>query len=197
MDYASAGATWDARSMYCAWIPTKEPPPMDVAWIGPEMQNVAKDVKQVTTWFRETVDIPASRAIRKATLTMAAEGRFTCLINGAKVAASDQCLEIQVVDVTSGVKHGLNVLAVEALLPTVERWEYGNRGGIIGALRIEYAEGNPMTILTGRQWKHSTQMEPGWDKAGFADKAWPQAQTWPWKGTGIAPWNLFDRLTDP
>jgi len=194
VDYASAGATWDATSSYCTWIPTKELPPMEVSWIGPDMQKVAKDVKEVTTWFRAAVDIPASRAIRKATLTMAAEGRFTCLLNGSKVAGSDQFLDIQMVDVTTDLTPGLNVLAVEAVLPTEERWEWGNRGGIIGALRIDYAEGNPVTILTDMQWRYAYHVELDWGNAEFDDKTWRQVQTWSWKGTGIAPWNLFDQV---
>jgi DUF1680 family protein len=193
VDYASAGATWDAASAYCTWMPTAKPPPMEVSWIGPDMQKAAKCAGEVATWIRGTVDIPASRGIRKATLMMAAEGRFTCKIDGAKVAETDRSLEIQVVDVTSHLNPGCHVLAVEAVLPADIRWSYGNRGGIIGALRIEYFGGAAATILTGKQWKYANQAEPGWEKATFDDKTWLEVETWPWKGTGIAPWNLFDR----
>jgi DUF1680 family protein len=193
VDFASAGATWDAKSEYCTWLPTREPPPLHLSWIGPDMKDVPEGAREVRVWFRGKMDVPANRTIAKVTLAMAAEGCFTCLLNGRRVARCGECLDIQVADVTSDLKPGGNLVAVEAVLPAHVRWDR-NRGGIVGAVRVEYTEGAPQTLLTDMNWKVATQEEDGWIRNDFNDATWPGAQTWSWKGTGISPWNLFDRV---
>jgi hypothetical protein len=152
---------------------------------------IVTEVREVRVWFRGKMDVPANRTIAKVTLAMAAEGCFTCLLNGRRVARCGECLDIQVADVTSDLKPGGNLVAVEAVLPAHVSWDR-NRGGIVGAVRIEYTEGAPQTLLTDMNWKVATQEEDGWVRNDFNDATWPGAQTWSWKGTGISPWNLFD-----
>ena len=147
----------------------------------------------MTALFRGTVEIPPGRKIVKATLMMAAEGRFICRVNGSKAAESSEFLTVQITDVTADLKPGGNVLAVESVLPTRERWSNGNRAGVVGAVRIEYAEGAPQTALTDGNWKVAQRKEEGWQRTGFNDASWKSVQTWSWKGTGVSPWSLFDR----
>jgi hypothetical protein len=75
-----------------------------------------------------------------------------------------------------------------------ERWSFGNRGGVVGAVRIEYAEDAPQTVLTDGHWKVADRKEDGWERKDIDEASWKNVQTWFWKGTGIAPWNLFDKV---
>ena len=197
MDFASAGGTWDGRSEYCTWLPTCEPPPMGLSWIGTNARQTPKGARELKAWLRRTVEIPAGRKIVKATLLMAAEGRFVCLVNGRKAAQGGQSPAVQTADVTADLKAGVNVLAVEADLSQIQRWAGGipaPRAGVIGAMRIEFAADAPQVALTDGRWQVSERKEEGWERADFDAASWNRVSTWPWQGTGIAPWNLFDSL---
>ena len=58
------------------------------------------------------------------------------------------------------LKVGENVIAVRA-----EQTRPGRAPAVIGALRVEFSSGEPLTVQTGADWHAGAQVPPDWEKS--------------------------------
>jgi alpha-L-rhamnosidase len=85
-------------------------------------------------------------------------------------------------DVTPMLQSGANVVAVAA-----ENVGPGSSAaGLIGTLRVEFAEGEPLLILTDAQWRSSTPESAGWERPAYNDASWVGAKVL--GALGMGPW---------
>ena len=132
-------------------------------------------------FFRASFDIPQASRVVKAVCVMAADHEFELFINGVHAGKGDNVRLPEIIEVASLIKPGRNVIAVRA------QNEGANKpAGLIGAIRVEFAKGPPLTFSTGSQWKSDETAASDWEKAGFNDSAWPAAKEL--GAFGMKPW---------
>ena len=75
-----------------------------------------------------------------------------------------------------------------------------NPAGLIAGLRIEFTNGDPVSLSSGEGWRVAAAQAPGWDAAGFDDSAWATSQDLgpramaPWRTGQNKPINPAKRL---
>lgn len=145
-----------------------------------------------TRYFRRTVSLPAGRAIRKATLLATADDAFRAFLNGRSVGSGHGWAQVKEWDVTALLRQGENVLAMAATNAesrTVPPEK--NPAGLVGLLRVEFENGEPLLVPTDAQWRAGDAELAGWERAGFDDSRWPAARR---AGAfGVAPWGSIGR----
>ena len=121
-------------------------------------------------------DNPVSDAL----IYLVGSGNSTLYINGQPVGSAKGIENPISVDVTQSLHSGANILAVAVSAS-------GNApSGLIGALEMELARGEPVAIYTDQQWRVSPDNVPDWNKPEFNDSAWGPAKVLgPY---GMAPW---------
>jgi len=132
-------------------------------------------------FFRETFTIPADRAIKRAILVAGADSRADVFCNGTAIATGAGTALPAVQDVTPLVHAGENAVAIRAAHTAA-----GRPAGLIAAVRVEFASGEPLLIQTGGHWRATAKPEPGWEKPAYLDSAWPPAKEL--GNYGMAPW---------
>jgi len=132
-------------------------------------------------YFRAALAIPAGRRVTRALLIAGADNSADIFLNGELVAGASNAVMPAAKDVTALIHSGDNLVAVHASHSGANR-----PAGLIGAVRVEFASGQPLVIQTGNQWRAADKVEAGWEKAGYLDAAWQPSKE---LGTyGIAPW---------
>ncbi len=123
--------------------------------------------------FRRTISIPQGRVIRKATCQLTADNSFELSINGKSVGTGSNFTQLGVFDIASNLRTGNNIISVAA----GNVGDAPNPAGLIGMIRIEFAQGAPMVILTDKSWQVAER---------------PNAQAWATAQElglyGIGPW---------
>ena len=143
-----------------------------------------------TRYFRKAVELPANRRIREAKFRLAADNECILYVNGDEAGRSPSWKPPVNADVAAKLRPGANTLAVAATNGSTSP----NPAGLIGRLLISFEEGEPMVIPIDTSWKSSNREEPGWNRAGFGDSAWPEALKVAEYGQG--PWgSATDGLT--
>ena len=121
-------------------------------------------------FFRASFSVPAGRKITRALCILGADTQFELFLNGQRIGRGDQVQMPEVFDVAGQLRPGDNLLAVRAV-----NARKGRPAGLIGALRVEFAEGQPLLVHTSREWRASDD-----------DSKWTAAQELGAYGT--APW---------
>ena len=157
-------------------------------WIWFPEGNPAESAPIGTRYFRQTFTLPADRKITKATAQMSADSSFECYVNGRKSGHREDVTAPARFDLTKYLQAGTNTLAVAAKNagPTPKA------AGFIAAIKVEFAEGDPLMIFTDAQWKCGRASMEGWERAGFDDAKWPSAKAL--GAFGMKPWekNMTD-----
>lgn len=149
-------------------------------WLEP---GAATGAPPEPRYFRRILTIPPGRQIRQAICHMTADDAFTLFVNGQEAGKSEGHANVVSVDVTARLRLGANVLAVAAVnKPGPPQ----NPAGLIGVLRVEFMEGDPLAVVTDGQWHASAANGAGWEKPKFDDSHWPAAAVLGAYGT--APW---------
>jgi alpha-L-rhamnosidase len=155
-------------------------------WIWLAEGNPAASAPVATRWFRKTFEIPGRRTVRRATLLVTADNDFAASVNGKKAAGGASFAQLFEADVAALLVPGRNALAVAAR----NLGDAPNPAGLIGLLRIEFAEGDPLVVATDASWRASAAEAAGWDGPGFDDAGWSPAKelgpdgTKPWPTVG-------------
>ena len=126
--------------------------------------------------------LPADRAVKRATLFFTADNSGEFFINGQKAGGASDFHAAARFDVTGLLQRGKNLLAASVHNDGSEP----NPAGLIGLLRIEFAEGEPLVVVTDSSWKSASKEAAGWKDAGFDDAGWVAAQKL--GPAGMAPW---------
>jgi alpha-L-rhamnosidase len=136
-------------------------------------------------YFRRAFQLSANRAIRSAICRISADNNFTLFVNGTSVGQGADFTSVTEIDLAAHLRPGYNVLAVEA----GNTGDRENPAGLIASLRIEWAEGDPLTIVTDAKWKAFQEKSEYWAQPDFSDDAWPSAKEL--GEYGCSPWSYL------
>jgi alpha-L-rhamnosidase len=152
-------------------------------WIWYPEGDPATSAPAEARFFRRRFSIPANRRVTKVTAIMTADDGFTLFINGERVSQSEGHPNAVETEVTDRLRPGPNTLSVAAYnKPGPPQ----NPAGLIGVLRVEFENGEPLVVATDAQWRCAKTEADGWRSAEFDDSQWPQAK--PLGPYGMAPW---------
>jgi alpha-L-rhamnosidase len=163
-------ADWGAR-----WIGLKPEAPGaarlvtgDLKWVWFPEGNPAASAPKGERYFRDTVDLPRDRALKRAEFYLTADNRFTLWVNGRRCGEGQSWNQFERVDVKEHVVPGTNTLAVRAA-------NEDGPAGLIGQLVVEFESGEPLAASIDKSWRTSNQKENDWQNPGFNDKDWAAA----------------------
>lgn len=159
-------------------------------WIWFDEGNPAEQAPVATRYFRRVVEIPAGRQVTKATLRITADDFCQIFFNGRDVGTRTGHTSAKEVALTHRIEPGKNVLAVAA----ENRGNKPNPAALIAWLSIEFAEGDPLVLVTDEQWKSAREEQPGWRDRDFDDAAWTTAKKI--GPVGMAPWGQVQCAED-
>ncbi|HEY8482920.1 MAG TPA: family 78 glycoside hydrolase catalytic domain [Spirillospora sp.] len=152
-------------------------------WIWYPEGDPAAEAPAGTRYFRGTFDLAS--VPQGARLVMTADDGFTVWVNGAEAGSRDPDPAAEnwrrpiVVDVTSKLRQGRNVIAVEATNGRV------SPAGLLG--RLELPGQDPGRFDTGAAWRTADEEPSGdWRAAGYDDTGWAEAKVLAAWGGG--PW---------
>lgn len=115
-------------------------------------------------YFRKGFVTPGSP--EQAKLAITADNIYELYVNGVKVGSDADWTTLEVYDITTHVRAGVNVIAVKATDP----------GADVGALLVEaaltYPDGVTEVFGTDGTWKIAAEGPAGWTEPEFDDSAW-------------------------
>ncbi len=152
------------------------------AWIWFPHAGTTAEMPATPAYFRARLSLPADSALRRASVTMCADGDFVLFVNGKEVLKGGSWNSPEKADLTALLKAGDNVFAVAA----GNGGDKPNPAGLLGCVTAELADGRQLTLETGTAWKSQSSEQAGWREAGFNDAAWPVAKEM--AKFGGAPW---------
>jgi len=150
----------------------KQPSPLSKAsWIWFPEKLKAPQAPPGDRFFRLTFNVPENREARRAEFYVTADNSFNLFVNGKPCGKGSSFMQLYAFDIAVHLHPGRNVLALKAS----NAGEKPNPAGLIGVLKIEFAEGAPLEIPTGGGWKSSARAAGDWTKEDFDDSGWTQA----------------------
>jgi hypothetical protein len=175
----------------------------EASWVWYPEGDPTKAAPAGTRYFRKQVRLPADRQITRAVFTGTADNHFVLFVNGAEAGRGDSSSEgwrnpVEL-DVRPSLQSGVNQLAIAALNAT----EQPSPAGLLGVLRVEFGQGDPLVVPLDASWKTLRTEQPGWTAAAFDDAAWLPARVVarfgdrPWGRVGSNPITLSPVKGDP
>ncbi|MCP5522863.1 MAG: hypothetical protein H7A46_15095 [Verrucomicrobiales bacterium] len=117
-------------------------------WIWQAGGNPASSAPVGEMTFRREFVVTPDRELRSARLEMTADNSFVATLNGTRVLEGDNFHRIEAAEVTSTIKPGTNVLIVVA----GNGGDTPNPAGLIGALRLRFADESRELVPTDGRW---------------------------------------------
>lgn len=165
-------------------------------WIWFPEGNPRQALPPMVRYFRLHLDVPADRRITRARMLLSADDSFVLYANGELRGQTPQgalWYDGQVVDLTSALGAGGNVLAIAAT-NALDTNGNPSPAGLIGRIVVEFDAGDPLIVPTGSNWLAATDEQAGWTVRDFDDSGWVAALATatygdpPWgRGIGIPP----------
>jgi hypothetical protein len=151
-------------------------------WIWRKEGNPARSAPPGKRYFRRVLTVEAASPIESATLVMTADNSFQCWINGRRAGSGDRFTQTYEMNITSLLKPGPNLVAVEATNAT----DKPNPAGLIGAVKVKYRNGRMLELGTDRTWQADEQVTDGWTSDAASPGQWAAAlELGP---LGMPPW---------
>jgi alpha-L-rhamnosidase len=151
-----------------------------------EAPDPAKDAPAGDRYFARKVTVPEGKKVSRAELILAADDTFEVLVNGAKAGAGGDFHRATVLDLTTLLHAGDNVVAIKV---------HNDRGpaGLIGRI-VFWVEGVPGTvgIDIDKTWKFAKEKPDDWEKPTLAFDAWPAAKEF--LVLGGPPWGTPQKM---
>lgn len=141
-------------------------------------------------WFRRTVHIPAGQTVKRAICQMSADNDFALFVNGTPAGKGSNFNAAGHHDITELLKPGKNVLAVLC----ANHGGSGNPAGLLGAVKVEFTSGEPLSVYTDAEWRASKSETPNWEQASHDDAAWEKAKVIAEYGGG--PWGKVKAMAE-
>jgi hypothetical protein len=138
-------------------------------WTPPEQGETPDHHRYV----RHAFDVPEPPT--RAWVRMTADNLYTGYLNGARFGYHWSWYDAELWDVTSLVRVGGNVLAIDTR-------NVDGPGGLLCEIGLEYPSGKTETIVSDKTWKVSRTPAAGWTELDFDDSSWPhprQVQAYP------------------
>jgi alpha-L-rhamnosidase len=138
-------------------------------------------------FFRAKFTIPEGRKVTRMLAMIGADSSADVFLNGENIASGSDAALPEVKDVTLLAKEGENLIAVRASHSREDR-----PAGLIGAVRVEFASGEPFLFVSSNLWLATAKAEADWEKPGYLDSTWQAAKDLgaygmaPWGATGFA-----------
>jgi alpha-L-rhamnosidase len=162
----------------------------DAQWVWFPEGQPEKAAPIGTRCFRCAVTVPTDRIVKRATLFFTADNSGEMYVNGQKAGTAGDFHSATKADVTRLLHPGKNVLAASVKNDGADP----NPAGLIALLRVEFAQGAPLVVLTDSSWKSENREMAGWKGAGFDDAGWVAAQKL--GPAGMAPWGKISGPED-
>jgi alpha-L-rhamnosidase len=157
----------------------------DAQWIWFPGGEPEKAAPVGTRYFRRAITLPADRNVKQATLFFTSDNGGDFFINGQRIGGATDFHAAAQFDVTGQLQRGKNLLAASVHNDGTDP----NPAGLIGLLRVEFSQGEPLVVVTDASWKSAEQETAGWKDAGFDDSGWVAAQKL--GPAGMAPWGAI------
>lgn len=126
--------------------------------------------------------IPSTNSVRKANLVLTADNLYRVYLDGREIGQGGNWKALTDYDVTWVLSPGVHVLAVDALNDGLE-------GGLILGLKVEFADGKKLEVLSDNSWYVVPNNSLRWLKRNSPDPRWEHAVE---VGVvGQAPWWLY------
>ncbi len=149
-------------------------------WIWTSADAAAKATPGLR-FFRTTFSVPADRKVAGAVCVLGVDSEFELFLNGHRIGRGGSPRMPEVFDIGPALKTGENLIAVRA-----NRSKSGTSAGLIGAVRVDFAGGAPLTVTSSRAWKVTDNVPRGWEQPGYRDASWTAAVDL--GQYGMAPW---------
>lgn len=131
-------------------------------------------------------EVPASNAIVRARLRLAADNGYRLFLDGRELGRGSDWKYLTDYDLTWVLTPGTHVIAVEAFNEQLQ-------AGVIAGLRIEFANGSATEIASDASWRVVPEAVSGWELEKKPRSGWPAAVV---KGKlGTAPWTTLPLAT--
>ncbi len=176
-------------------------------WIAsPDAKALAAEKgEQQRFAYRATVTL--EKAVKRAALYATGQDTVAAWVNGGEVMKEDPLPPYKQMpwkkfvraDVTGAMKEGANTVAVEALHYVVNPNGMATEDAppMMATLVVEYANGTTEAFASDTTWKVAVHAPEGWQKAGFDDAAWKQAEVWRKYGSRDATKQDMAQLGNP
>jgi len=151
-------------------------------WIWHKEGNPAVSAPPGKRYFRRIVTLPPGSGIASARLTMTADNEFICYINGRRVGTGNNFSQAYLMNVTSALKPGENLIAVDATNTT----DTPNPAGLIAMLSVKLRDGRTIAVPTDHAWESSVRAGRGWNTRSKPGEGWAAAMEL--GPLGMAPW---------
>jgi hypothetical protein len=158
-------------------------------WIWTPEGDPTIDAPVAKRCFRKTFEIPAGDATLHGKLWISADDRFTAYLNGKQIASHAGTGTYVSVDISSNLKPGRNLLAVEA--ENLSAPVAANPAGLLANLQIQTKNGKHLVIDTSASWRctDKTPRDDKWASIDFNNSDWKPAKE---LGLyGCKPWGKF------
>ena len=142
-------------------------------WIWFPEGDPKRDAPTEARYFRRVFTLPDTPALRRATLSITADDRFTVWLNGKEIGAGANWSALAVFDIASALHKGRNVLAVRA--ENLKAPVALNPAGLSAVVSLEFTDGLRQGLRTGSDWRASRVESEGWRKPDFDDAGWSAA----------------------
>lgn len=125
-------------------------------WIWFDEGDPARQAPAETRRFRATLTLPLDRPLSTAMFVLGADNSFELEVNGHYAGRGNNVSLPMVIDVAPWLRPGANEILVTA------RNTREDPAGVIGALRVEFASGDPLVFATGPSWESLRKDDEGW-----------------------------------
>jgi len=125
-------------------------------------------------YFRAHFDVPTGRALKRAVAVAGANLEADVFVNGQMITSRSPAAIPSIVDVTYLVRPGQNVIAIHATYTKPQgSHEKVSPPAAIGAVKLEFTSGEPITVTTSDSWRGTVKSAEGWEQIDYSDGQWP------------------------
>ena len=158
-------------------------------WDTAEPQPPAPGAPPAAAYFRETIAVPSGRKITRAICIAGGAESADIYLNGEAVYTRTAAGMPPILDITGQLHEGDNLLAIRGVYARAD-----HPAGIVAAVRVEFASGAPLAVLSGNHWRAAGKADEGWQKPDYLDAAWqPAAELGRYPA---APWGAMGWTTE-
>lgn len=153
-------------------------------WVWHPEGDARQDVPAGSRYFRHSLTIPAGKTVLWAQMLLTVDDRFILYVNGRELRRTEGVepwRTARVVDIAPALQPGGNTIAVEGINNAL------SPAGMIGAVVVQFADGETLRIPTDESWKSAETVSEGWTGAVYDDSAWKAVVKL--GAIGSAPWH--------
>ncbi len=128
-------------------------------WIWFDEGDPARQAPAETRRFRATFNLPQDRPLKTAVFVLGADNTFELSVNGQFAGRGNNPALPMIFHLEPFLKPGSNEFLVTA------RNTREDQAGVLGALKVDFASGDPLVFATGPEWQALRKDDEGWRPA--------------------------------